>query len=188
MYDITNAFVWNVSFKYNYNLNKTLSFSFEPTYINQLLYFKENPINLEECTIVLSGGIPLSISQVSIPILLNYRFKLLNNVDFLSSFGIGGLLNLEKSKKLLNDDGVIFIKDDGTKYYSAYKGVSLNFYNVFSYEFLIRIGFELKTKHNVQILLSYRFSPNKDYFFSEYNYNRDYFRVTMLELGIGYFI
>lgn len=190
MYSLTNAFVWNVSLKYDFKLNKSISFSFEPTYINQRLTFNDVVFGYPSKNMYSVN--PFSTSELAIPLLANFRIKLHDNVNLLSSFGVSGIYYFEKNKNIIEGDGIIFTSND-VNYYSAYRNVSLNKDNSLSYEFLIRTGLEIEAKHNYQILLTYRFSPNKNYYFSDkdiYGFKEygNHFRVTMLELGFNLFL
>lgn len=190
MYSLTNAFAWNVSLKYDFKLNKTISFSFEPTYINQRLTY--NDIVFGDPSINTYSTLPFSTSELSLPVLANFRIKLHDNVKLLTSLGVGGTYYFEKSKNIIEGDGIAFTLNN-INYYSAYRNVSLNKDNSFSYNFLIRTGIEIEAKHNYQILLTYRFSPNKNYYYSDkdilgFAKYGNHFRVTMLELGFNIFL
>lgn len=190
MYSLTNAFAWNVSLKYDFKLNQTISLSFEPTYINQRLTFNDIVYGYPSKNLYSVNN--FSTSELSIPILANFRIKLHDNVNLLSSLGVGGIYYFEKNKKVIDGDGNIFTSN-GVDYYSAYRNVSLNKDNSLSYDILLRTGIEIEAKHHYQILLTYRFSPNKNYYFSDEdifgfkNYG-NHFRVTMLELGFNLFL
>ncbi|MDR0971650.1 MAG: hypothetical protein LBM25_04620 [Bacteroidales bacterium] len=186
-YDLTNAFVWNISLKYDLKLNKIFSLSFEPTYINQLLSFKDV---VSGTPYVSYSEIPFSTSEMTIPVLANFRIGLHDNIKLLTSLGVGAKYYFEKSKKIIDGDGSAGTFN-GNKYYSVYANTELNKKNSFSYEFLLRAGLEIEAKHNYQILLTYRFSPDKNYYFSENGYPALFtnnFRVTMLELGFNIFL
>lgn len=190
MYSLTNAFAWNVSMKYDFKLNKTISFSFEPTYINQRLTY--NDIVLGYPPFNTYSTLPFSTSELSVPVLANFRVKLQDNINLLTSLGVGGTYYFEKEKKIIEGDGIAFTSK-AINYYSAHRNVSLNKDNSFSYDFLIRAGLEIEAKHNYQILLTYRFSPNKNYYYFNkdilgFPENGNHFRVTMLELGFNMFL
>ena len=187
MYDMTNAFIFNVSIQYDHAFSKHFSLSIQPTYINQYIEFKD--VTTPSQGIYTSRTNSLYFHQLSIPLFINYRFKLVDNVNFMSSIGIGGIINLQKEKGFGLGNGETFVLN-GVTNYSLYKTVTLNVDNSFTPEVLLRAGLEINTKRKMQVLLTYSFSPEKNYYFKELDfcYKTNNFRVTMLELGFNIFL
>lgn len=184
MYDMTNAFTFTASLQYDFLFSKHLSISIQPTYIRHYLEFKDF-INYESD--YFSAKSHIVINQISIPAFLNFSFRVIENVNLISSLGLGALINtkseIDFSKSKVD---VFWVDNDNT--ISLYDNASLNINNKITPEVLVRLGIELATKHKIQLMTTYRFASIKNYkFVGDYGETID-FRVTMLEFGFNLFL
>ena len=140
---LKSAVAFDIAFKYEYMLNKknTFSLTAEPGYTNHLLTIN-NPISSIEDN--------YSIHTLSLPILVNYRLPITQNVNFLAAAGANASFYLTKEKELHH------IETPLPEYNTAISQTEyLSFENPLTLDFALRAGIEIKAKHRFQLNVSY---------------------------------
>ena len=141
--DLKSAVAFDIAFKYEYMLNKknTFSLTAEPGYTNHLLTIN-NPITSIEDN--------YSIHTLSLPILVNYRLPITQNVNFLAAAGANASFYLTKEKELYH------IETPLPEYNTVISSTEyLSFENPLTLDFALRAGIEIKAKHRFQLNVSY---------------------------------
>ncbi|MBO7277173.1 MAG: outer membrane beta-barrel protein [Bacteroidales bacterium] len=133
---LKSAVAFDVALKYEYMLNtkNTFSLTAEPGYANHLLTIV-NPIA--------SINNPISnidnrhsIHTLTLPILVNYRLPIAQNVNLLTATGANASFYLTKRKELVPTS-------------------FLTFEEPFTVDFVLRAGIEVKAKQRFQLNVSY---------------------------------
>lgn len=161
--DVTDAFVWNVSFKYEYRFNQKFSLSVEPGYTNQCLRIRSDEYMLEPGHYVDGESSTLGIHQLYVPILANYRFRVADCANFLVGAGINASIALKDK----------FETKDLTM-----GNIGIKFRNVADMDFVLRLGFEIESRHRMQVNATYMVSPMSNLEFYAGEYNPDYFHYV----------
>lgn len=102
-FDLANAFAIGVSGKYEYAFNRAFSLSFEPGYLYTRLSYKEYLTYPEHALV---SNTNLNIHQLNIPLIANFKFPLIENVNFLASGGMNALVSLQKEINFLENPTV----------------------------------------------------------------------------------
>ena len=141
--DLKSAVAFDIAFKYEYMLNKknTFSLTAEPGYTNHLLTIN-NPISSIEDN--------YSIHTLNLPILVNYRLPITQNVNFLAAAGANASFYLTKEKELHH------IETPLPDYNTAITQTQyLTFENPLTLDFALRAGIEINAKRRFQLNVSY---------------------------------
>ena len=140
---LKSVVAFDIAFKYEYMLNKknTFSLTAEPGYANQLLTIN-NPISSIEDN--------YSIHTLNLPILVNYRLPITQNVNFLAAAGANASFYLTKEKELHH------IETPLPDYNTAITQTQyLTFENPLTLDFALRAGIEINAKRRFQLNVSY---------------------------------
>lgn len=172
---ITSAFAWNVSFKYEYMFSKKFSLSAEAGYTNQRLevhsaYRPAENVYIDEFS-------KLGVHQLYVPIMANYRLRVAGCANFLMGAGVNA--------------NVAFKDKFETKDLTGNLGI--RFKNAVDMDFVLRAGFEIESRHRMQINATYMVSPmsNLEFFrggFSNAFADQDGDRVSRLMFGFTIFL
>lgn len=156
-FNLSNAFVSSVSLKYDYSFNDRFSLSFEPAYLNTRLSYKDadyftDALGNITAAAIGSNSTSVYVHQVNLPLVVNFRFPIVENVRLLTGIGASALVNFKKE---------IGFYDNPT--FETVNGHSaLSFNNSLTPEFILRAGIEINTKHRIWLNASYHFSPVKN--------------------------
>ncbi len=148
--DLKSAVAFDIAFKYEYMLNKknTFSLTVEPGYTNHLLTNTNNLSTINNS--ITSKEDNYSIHTLSLPILVNYRLPITQNVNFLAAAGANASFYLTKEKELYH------IETPLPEYNTVISSTEyLSFENPLTLDFALRAGIEIKAKHRFQLNVSY---------------------------------
>lgn len=155
---VTSAFAWNVSFKYEYMFNKKFSLSAEAGYTNQRLGIRSDvyyPIPATGTSSHISEYSTMGIHQLYVPIMANYRLRVADCANFVIGAGINASLAFKDKFETKDLTGNVGVK----------------FKNAVDMDFVLRAGFEIGSRHRMQVNATYMVSPmyNLEFYRGEYS-------------------
>lgn len=152
-FDLSNAYAIGISGKYEYGFNRLFSLSIEPGYLYTGLSYKEFQIYPHHA---LMNNTNLGVHQLNIPIIANFRFRLIDNVNFIASGGVNALVSLQKEIGFFETPTV-----------GSVNGLnSLNFKSAITPEIVVKAGMEIETKRRIRLNASYHIPLTNNAYYS----------------------
>ena len=181
--ELKSAVAFDIALKYEYMLNKknTFSLTAEPGYANHVLtiYNSISSINDRQ-----------SVHALNLPVLVNYRLPITENVNFIGATGLNASLYLTDKVELRNVETPI------PEYNTVITTTeNISFKNPLTLDFALKAGIEIATKHRFQFNVSYYLpilgNTNMEYLINGVDYglsNRSDKGINRLMFGISLFL
>ncbi|MDR0789192.1 MAG: hypothetical protein LBO06_00185 [Bacteroidales bacterium] len=191
---VLNSGSVNFSFIYEYNIGKRISLSSEPTYILTILQFEPDvEYGYDGITSGWSGN--YYINQLNIPVICNFKFPLKETTsNFMLGIGASALFNLGNTEAIY-ESGFGYIDDNGNLIELGTDQYRLKSDVITPYA-ILRAGYEINSKHKVQIMFQYSFGILKSNWYNfrsnyegiDYESNFKKFRVSRFDVDLRFFI
>lgn len=152
-FDLANAFAIGVSGKYEYAFNRAFSLSFEPGYLYTRLSYKEYLTYPDHALV---SNTNLNIHQLNIPLIANYKYPVIENVNFIASGGVNALVSLQKE--------ISFSETPTASYVNGLN--ALNFKSSITPEVVVKTGLEIATKRKIRVNACYYLPLTKNAYYS----------------------